>query len=176
MVGFRGCLMCAPHSVGHYCSCVLRETLHSPPLTFFIAVTLHQLCMVLQVYTDASRGEFVSGLGYIVEGDVNVSGNRVLDGQYTSMEAEFYALVEGLRIASVRSEQREYCEAYSDAKPLTKKMRGSQRCSDEWQDYRTSYEWLAGKFDTFELNYCPRECNEDAHELAREALVQGRSR
>lgn len=131
--------------------------------------------MVLQVYVDASRGEFVSGIGYVVEGDVNTSGKRVLDGQYTSMEAEFHALVEGLRIASQSVESGECCEAYSDARPLVDKMRGDERCSDEWAEYRASYEWLAGKFDTIELYDYPRECNEDAHELARQALAEGRS-
>lgn len=110
----------------------------------------------------------------MLEGEVSHSGNRALDGTYTSMEAEFYALVEGLRIASQRSESREYCEAYSDAKPLVRKMHGSEPCRDDWTSYRDSCHWLLDKFDDWELNHCPRTSNEDAHHLAREALHDGR--
>lgn len=115
------------------------------------------------------------GVGYVLEGEVDFSGRRAFYGTYTSMEAEYYALSEGLRVASVRSESNEYIEAYSDAKPLIKKMSGSESCRGDWQSYRSSFEWLIGKFDDYELNYISREYNEDAHELAREALHEGRS-
>lgn len=90
------------------------------------------------------------------------------------MEAEFYALAEGLRVASIHSESRESCEAYVDVKPLVSKIDGSQRCVDKWEDYRASSLWLLNKFDDWELHHCPREHNEDAHELARTALFRGR--
>lgn len=91
------------------------------------------------------------------------------------MEAEYYALAEGLRVASARSDSREYCEAYSDCKPLVDKMNGSERCRDDWEDYQASFGWLVGKFDDWELNHCDRRMNEDAHELARQALHHGRN-
>lgn len=154
-------------SVAGLCSCDERDgsLLHSTPLTF----------LLMKVYVDAARGEFVSGVGYVLEGEVNASGRRVLDDTYTSMEAEFLALSEGLRIASQRSQSNEYCEAYSDCRPLVDKMRGDERRSDEWDEYHATFEWLSGKFDEFELNHCSREDNEDAHQLAREALFAGRS-
>lgn len=91
------------------------------------------------------------------------------------MEAEFYALTEGLRIASQRSQSNEYCEAYSDAKPLVDKMCGSEQCRDNWREYYDSCHWLLDKFDSWELNHCNRSMNEEAHELAREALHHGRN-
>jgi ribonuclease HI len=117
----------------------------------------------------------VSGVGYVLEGEISHSGWRYFEGEFTSMEAEHLALVEGLRIAANRSESREYCEAYSDAKPLVNKMRGSERCLDEWAERRASCQWLLDKFDSADLYYCPRGCNEDAHELARTALRRGRA-
>ena len=90
------------------------------------------------------------------------------------MEAEFYALAEGLRVASVNSNSREYCEAYSDCEPLVDKMRGDERRREDWEDYYDSCHWLLNKFDDWELNNCRRDVNEDAHELARTALQQGR--
>lgn len=131
---------------------------------------------MIRVYTDASRGEFVSGVGYVIEGEVNTSGRRIFDERLTSMEAEFLGLVEGLRIASQRSQSREYCEAYSDAKPLIDKMRGDEKREGEWRDYYDSCHWLLGKFDDWDLHYCSRQDNEDAHNLARRALKEGRNR
>lgn len=128
------------------------------------------------IYADASSGQFVSGVGYVISGEVEYSGNRIFYEQLTSMEAEFLAVVEGLRIAANRVESREYCEAYSDAKPLTKKLNGSQECSGEWRERRESARWLLDKFDSWNVYYCPRECNEDAHQLARAALLRGRER
>lgn len=90
------------------------------------------------------------------------------------MEAEFLALVEALRVASVHSESRTYCEVYSDCNPLIDKMRGDEVCRDDWRDYYDSCQWLLGKFDDWELNHCDRRHNEDAHELARQALHEGR--
>lgn len=130
---------------------------------------------MVKVHVDASRGEFVSGIGYVLEGEVHESGTHILNENVTSMEAEFFALVEGIRIASLRVESREYCEVYSDAKPLVSKMRGDERHSGDWQDYYNSFHWLIGKFDSWDIEYVPREHNEDAHQLAREALFKGRS-
>jgi hypothetical protein len=90
------------------------------------------------------------------------------------MEAEYLALAEGLRVATVHSDNREYCEAYSDCRPLVDKMNGAEECRDDWAEYRSSFDWLAGKFDGWELNYRSRDHNEDAHKLARKALHTGR--
>lgn len=90
------------------------------------------------------------------------------------MEAELHALLEGVRLASVESKKREYCEVYTDAKPLVSKIEAEENDSDEWEDYRLSALWLLGKFDSWEVNYAPRSSNERAHELAREALFDGR--
>lgn len=91
------------------------------------------------------------------------------------MEAEFHALIEALRVASIESDERTYCEAYSDAKPLVRKMRGNEKRSGDWQQYYESCHWLLDKFDDWELNYCPRGSNKDAHDLARQALTKGRA-
>lgn len=126
------------------------------------------------VYVDAARDDTVAGLGYTIQGEVELEGRKFLEGHYTSMEAEFHALVEALRVASVESECRRECEAYTDVKPLVTKMRYADEDSTEWRERRESFHWLAGKFDSYELEWCGRENNERAHELAREALDEGR--
>lgn len=130
----------------------------------------------MKVYTDAARGDECSGLGYTISSqEVSLSGNRILMGTYTSMEAEYHALTEGVRVASIESESRESCEMYVDVKPLVSKMRGHDEGS-EWSERRDGFHWLANKFDSWELQYVPRGGNERAHELAREALFDGRER
>lgn len=104
-----------------------------------------------------------------------MSEYRVLQGEYTSMEAEFHALVEALRVASIESENGTKCEIYSDCEPMVRKMHGDQRLPNDWQKYYESCHWLLGKFDKWELHYCRRNSNTDAHNLARQGLKKGRA-
>lgn len=97
-------------------------------------------------------------------------------GTYTSMEAEYHALTEALRVASIESESRECVEAYVDVKPLTTKMRVPDGNSEDWRERRKGFHWLANKFDEWELEHVPRRNNEQADRLAREALMEGRER
>lgn len=126
------------------------------------------------IYTDAARDDTVAGIGYTITGEVTAEGKRYLTGHHTSMEAEYHALTEALRIASQRSQSREYCEAYTDAEPLLNKMRVPDANSDEWYDRRQGCHRLLNKFDDWELFWTSRDNNEDAHRLAREALFEGR--
>jgi ribonuclease HI len=91
------------------------------------------------------------------------------------MEAEYYAVAEALRVASVRSGSDDVVTVYSDCKPLLSKLRGDERCDGDWAEYYESCQWLLGKFSESQLVYCPRENNRDAHKLARTALERGRS-
>lgn len=126
------------------------------------------------VRVDAARDDYVTGIGYCVEGNVSVTGRRYMHHNYTSMEAELLALLEGVRIASLESENRSRCVAYTDAKPLVNKMLYSNPDDEQWQAYRESFLWLIGKFDKSSLYWCQRECNTDAHSLAQRALDEGR--
>jgi ribonuclease HI len=127
------------------------------------------------VYVDASRDDYVAGLGYTITSDKTISGSKYLEGHYTSMEAEFHALVEAVRIASQQCENREYCEVYTDCEPLVRKICGGKETRADWEQYRQSAHWLLNKFDSWNVNHTSRERNEDAHNLAREALFEGRS-
>lgn len=126
------------------------------------------------IYVDAARDDQIAGLGYVIRGEVSLSGQKYLTGHYTSMEAELHALLEAVRLASIESEHREYCEVYTDCKPLRGKICGDAGNSEDWQEYQTSALWLLNKFDSWEVNYAPRSSNEEAHDLAREALFEGR--
>jgi len=126
------------------------------------------------IYVDAARDDQISGLGYTIRGEISVNGHKFLTGHYTSMEAEFHALVEAVRVASIESDERDYCEVYTDCRPLVSKLCGSDEVYDEWDDYRTSANWLLNKFDSWDMYYTSRGNNQDAHNLARKALKEGR--
>jgi len=126
-------------------------------------------------YIDGARGEYCSGIGYTLNGEVDTSGRRTLDGTYTSMESELHAFLEAVRVASVESESRESITVYTDCEPLVTKLTGSQRETGDWSDYRQSAQWLLNKFDSWEVHHCSRTETERAHELAREALHKGRN-
>ncbi len=130
----------------------------------------------ITIYTDASRDDQCSGLGYVISGEVTMADNKILMGTYTSMEAEYHALVEALRVASINSSERRCVSLYVDVKPLTTKMRYPDEKSQDWRDRRKGFHWLANKFDEWELEYVSRTMNEDAHDLARQALFEGRGR
>jgi hypothetical protein len=91
------------------------------------------------------------------------------------MEGELHALLEAVRLASIDSDARTYCEVYTDAKPLKSKLTEADELSGKWADYRDSAHWLLNKFDDWEIVWCPRQSNEKAHKLAREALAEGRN-
>lgn len=101
-----------------------------------------------------------------------IEGNRYMVGNYTSMEAEYYALLDGIRIASY--EGREAINVYTDCKPLVQKMRYPDNNNDEWYTRRRGAHWLLNKFEDWSLNWIPRENNESANRLAYEALEKGR--
>lgn len=127
------------------------------------------------VYVDASRDDHVSGIGYTIRGkNIDIQDNKYLEGHYTSMEAEFHALVEAVRVASQASDDREECEVYTDCEPLVRKVCGGPDERRDWEQYRQSARWLLNKFETWELRHTSRDFNEDAHQLARDALREGR--
>lgn len=125
-------------------------------------------------YTDGARGDYYSGIGYTLNGEIDVSGCRTLDGTYTSMEAELHALLEGVRVASIESGSREAIIVYTDCNPLVRKLTGAQRETGDWGDYRESAQWLLEKFDLWEVRHCSRQQTQPAHDLARAALKEGR--
>ncbi len=127
------------------------------------------------IHTDASRDEHVSGIGYTIHNNDNtLTGKKFMQGHYTSMEAEFHALVEAVRVASQQFSVNEGCEIYTDCKPLVRKVCGGPEARDDWEKYRQSAHWLLDKFADWDIYHVCRESNTEAHDLARQALKEGR--
>lgn len=126
----------------------------------------------MDVYTDAARDDDVAGFGWIIVLDDDIiEGNRYLIGNYTSMEAEYYALLDGLRFA--KQQEGNHVDVYIDCQPLVQKMRVPDK-KRIWHDRRRGCHRLFNKFDTWSLTWIPREKNERANRLAYEALETGR--
>lgn len=126
----------------------------------------------MRLYTDAARDDEVVGLGWeIVLSDETIEGRRSFEGSHTSMESEYYALLDGLRHA--RRHGTDEIEVFVDCKPLVEKMRVPDEDRD-WYDRRQGCHRLLNKFNDWSLEWTPRSSNTNADRLAYEALEEGR--
>lgn len=126
----------------------------------------------MKLYTDAACDDNIVAMGWEIIFDGNVvEGNRYMVGDYTSMQAEYFALLDGLRHARRYSDE---VEVFCDCKPLIKKMRVPDGNSQDWYDRRRGCHRLLQKFDSWELEWTPRASNTRADRLAYEALEEGR--
>jgi len=126
----------------------------------------------MRLYTDAARDGEVAGFGWeIITSDGSIEGNRYISDDCTSMEAEYYALLDGLRYA--RRHGTGEIEVFSDCKPLIEKMRVPDD-DEDWYKRRQGCHRLLNKFDSWELEWTPRSSNSNADRLAYEALEAGR--
>ena len=127
----------------------------------------------VHLYVDgASRGNpgpaaiawvLVSGEGGIVA----EHGERI--GRATNNQAEYRALIEGLRAA------RDYGYAVvhvrGDSELVVKQVRGEWDANDPTlREHRVTVRELLTSFDDWDLTHVPRELNERADNLANEAL------
>lgn len=123
----------------------------------------------MNLYTDAARDGSVTGVAWkIVAGQETITGKRYIFGNFTSMEAEYFALLDGLRHA--RRFDTDEVIAHTDCKPLIDKMQSPE---SDWYDRKQGCIRLLNKFDSWELCYIPRDLN-SAHDLAYSALEDGR--
>lgn len=128
----------------------------------------------MQVYSDAARDSEITGLGWevITRDNHSIDGSRYIVGEFTSMQAEYFALLDGIRYA--RDHGGDRVEVFTDCKPLIQKMRVPDGNDQEWYDRRRGCHRLLNKFDSWELEWTPRSTNTRADRLAYEALERGR--
>lgn len=128
----------------------------------------------MKVHTDASRDTDISGMGWqiVFDGGETMEGCRYIVGEYTSMEAEYFAMLDGLRMARRHGDE---VEVFVDCEPLVHKMEEPDGTDDDWYQRRRGCLRLLRKFDSWSLEWKPRETNATADRLAYEALQKGRS-
>lgn len=137
----------------------------------------------MKVWTDAScdDSEDIFGIGYVIilKSGAEITGKHYQHGDYTSMEAEYFALMEALQIA--KESMTEYdneIDVVTDCKPLVDKIREPDDLYDDrWFEYRRHALNSLFDFEKWDLYWEERsntEQNEEANRLAREAMWQGR--
>jgi len=127
----------------------------------------------MKVYTDAARDDDIAAMAWVIVLDSGreITGNRYMVGNYTSMEVEYFALLDGLRHARRHGDT---VDVHADCKPMIQKMRVPDGNSQDWYDRRQGCHRLLQKFDSWSMNWMPRSNNSQADRLAYEALEEGR--
>lgn len=125
--------------------------------------------------TDGSCGKLNAGLGYHITGEVEASGSVTVEENITSMQAELYALLEGVRVASLHSDKRESITIYTDCRPLKRKICASENDREDWEEYRQSARWILNKFEEWDIHHTSRDMTMQAHNNAQTALDRGRN-
>lgn len=128
----------------------------------------------MKIYVDAARDDDIAAMGWVIilSNGEKITGKRYINDTHTSMEAEYFALLDGLRYA--HRESNEEVTVFTDCKPLVKKMRVPDGHSDTWYKRRQGCHRMLGKFEDWELEWTPRASNSKADRLAYEALEEGR--
>jgi ribonuclease HI len=127
----------------------------------------------LRLYTDgAARGNpGPAGLGVVIEDDqgLRLRGLCRYIGTATNNQAEYLAVIEGLRAAEEWKPDR--LEVYLDSKLVVEQLAGRYRVknADLAPLHRQAVE-LLGRFAQTELSHVPREKNRGADALANKAI------
>ena len=125
------------------------------------------------LYTDgASRGNpGRAGVGVWIE---NGEGSRVAElsrylGKKTNNEAEYWALLLGLREAERRGVTS--VKAYTDSELMERQIKGIYRVKDsKLKSLHRRVMEIIRRFSTFEIASIPREQNREADRLANQAI------
>lgn len=127
----------------------------------------------MRLYTDgAARGNpGPAGLGIVIEDDqgTRLRGLKQYIGRATNNEAEYQALIEGLKEAATWKPDR--LEVYLDSKLVVEQINGSYRVrKPELQPLYARVKELLGGFDEVVISHVEREKNRGADALANIAL------
>jgi ribonuclease HI len=132
-----------------------------------------RLTKVLRVFTDgAARGNpGPAAVGVVIEDDkgMRLRGLHRYLGKATNNEAEYHALIEGLKAAAEWKPDR--LELYLDSKLVVEQVNGSYRVrKPELQPLYQRAKQLLGGFDDVVISHVEREKNRGADALANMAL------
>lgn len=131
----------------------------------------------MRLFTDASLDRAgVVGIAYVLDDEIrglHVEGQKHIFGNYTSMEAEYEAMMNGIHAASWQCGDTLLVNV--DCQPLVEKMMSSRMEEDyKWCNMRDNCHRILNTFDHWEINSVPRSQNEQADELASQSLRVGR--
>ena len=128
------------------------------------------------LYTDGSSlgNPGPAGAGFVLEGPGDSVVKRAIPlGETTVGVAEYRALIAGLSEATARGVRR--IHVYSDSEFMCRQLQGQYKVRSA--NIRPLYEWtckLIGQFDECQIEHTPRETNQRADDLARQAAEQAK--
>lgn len=137
----------------------------------------------MRLYTDAAadveNGAY--GVGYVLDckTGATITGKRYVYGDYSSMGAEWLALMQGLDVSvdNITSHDDEIF-VYVDCDPLVDKMHEpADLYDDKWHARRKQTLGVLFEFEDYDVSWEQRastQQNKSADRLAREALWQAR--
>lgn len=135
----------------------------------------------MRLYTDASKDDGVFGIGYVVvlKTGPYIKGKRYVFGDYSSMDAEWFALMQGVDVAlDNKTPFDNEIDITIDCQPLVDKIRDPDDLyQDKWYSYRKRALNRFFEFERWNLRWEARsntEENKKANRLAREALWEAR--
>lgn len=124
----------------------------------------------LLIHTDASLSGNVVGIGYTIRANQTTHENATyVEGDYTSMEAEFMALKTAAQVAVEYFDSDEHIFFYTDCKALAEKI--EDPCED-WADRAEELRSILAPEWT--LKWIPRERNNKADSLAHTGRRRGK--
>jgi ribonuclease HI len=131
---------------------------------------------VLRLYTDGgSRGNpGPAGLGIVIEDDrgMRLWGGHRYVGTATNNQAEYLALIEGLR--KVAEWKPDALEVYMDSELVVKQVSGRYKVrSADLQPLHSQVVGLLRGFRRVNVSHVPRERNRGADALANRAMDEG---
>lgn len=121
-------------------------------------------------FDGASRGNpGPSAIAYVISDDGVVKKNHERIGVATNNEAEYRALIEGLREASDMG--IDIVEAVGDSNLVVRQVSGDWSCNaSNLKPLLNEVRDLEESFRSFHIRHVPREANMEADELANQAL------
>ncbi|XP_020225120.1 uncharacterized protein LOC109807003 [Cajanus cajan] len=125
------------------------------------------------LHVDGSPTVKGRGAGIILEGPTNMMLELAIkfDFQATNNQAEYEALLTGLRLAKNVGVKRLMC--CSDSKLITKQVGGSYQTKEpQLQRYNLMVSHLTSSFDDFQIKHIPREQNVRANLLSKLASTK----
>jgi ribonuclease HI len=127
----------------------------------------------IRIYTDgAARGNpGHAGIGVVIEDDkgMRLNGKVKYIGTATNNEAEYHALIEGLKAVSEWKPDR--LEIYLDSKLVAEQMKDKYRVKEpRLQTLHSKAKEILSGFQEFEINHVERERNKGADALANRAI------
>lgn len=134
---------------------------------------------MLKLYTDAATkgNPGPSGVGFIVSDDNEHRQIPIpLEKHYSNHEAEFIALVEGLKYILREFPKTTILQIYSDSKIVVSTVKKNYVKNTLFQPYLKQIQQLLTPYELYLINWIPDSKNKGADNLARQALQKAINR